>query len=97
MGAFIHVTAWERKSLWRRTLLAFARVAALLLLLTGLFNLLGPQIEILLMTRWEAKKDSSRENSPTAADRLHCVPRAGQNVVLFGLFLRSPMDIQLQD
>lgn len=56
MGALIHVTAWEQKSLWRRTLFAFARVAALLLLLIGLFNLLGPQIEILLMTRWEAKK-----------------------------------------
>lgn len=56
MRALIHVTAWERKSLLRRILFAFGRVAALLLLLTVLFNLLGSQIEILLMTRWEAKK-----------------------------------------
>lgn len=56
MRALIHVTAWERVSLWRRMLCAFGRVAALLLLLTVLFNLLGPPIGILLMTRWEAKK-----------------------------------------
>jgi hypothetical protein len=37
-------------------LCAFGRVAALLLLLTVLFNLLGPPIGILIMTRWEAKK-----------------------------------------
>lgn len=56
MGALIHVTAWERVSLWRRMVCALGRVAALLLLLTVLFNLLAPPIGILLTTRWEAKK-----------------------------------------
>lgn len=56
MGALIHVTAWERASLWRRMLCALGRVAALLFLLTVLFNLLAPPIGILLTTRWEAKK-----------------------------------------
>jgi len=56
MGALIHVTAWERVSPWRRMLCAFGRVAALLFLLTVLFNLLAPPIGIFLMARWEAKK-----------------------------------------
>lgn len=56
MRALIHVTAWERVSLWRRIVCAFGRVAALLLLLTITFNLLAPPIGIFLMTKWEAKK-----------------------------------------
>ena len=56
MGALVHVTGWERVSLWRRIACAFGRVAALLLLLTVLFDLLAPPIGIFVTARWEAKK-----------------------------------------
>jgi len=56
MRALIHVTAWERKSLWRRLVCAFGRVAALLIILTVLLNFLGPPIAIFFTARWEAKK-----------------------------------------
>lgn len=56
MGALIHVTAWERKSTGRRILLAFARVAILIAMLTVLINVLGPPISIFLTTRWMARK-----------------------------------------
>jgi hypothetical protein len=56
MRALIHVTAWERKSLWRRLVCAVGRVAALLIILTVLLNFLGPPIAIFFTARWEAKK-----------------------------------------
>jgi hypothetical protein len=56
MGAFIHVTAWEQVSLWRRVLCAFVRVAILIAVLTVLINLLGPPIGIFFTARWEARK-----------------------------------------
>lgn len=56
MGALIHVTDWERKSLWRRLVCAFGRVTALLLFLIVLLNFLGPPIAIFFTARWEAKK-----------------------------------------
>lgn len=56
MRALIHVTAWERKSLWRRLACAFGRVAALLIILTVLLNFLGPPVAIFFTARWEAKK-----------------------------------------
>jgi hypothetical protein len=56
MGFLIHVTTWERVSRWRRISCAFGRVAALVVLLIVLFNLLGPPITIFFMARWEARK-----------------------------------------
>jgi len=56
MGALIHVTAWERVSLWRRVPVAFARVAILIALLDVLINLLGPPVGIFFTSRWEARK-----------------------------------------
>jgi hypothetical protein len=56
MRALIRITAWERKSLWRRFVCAFGRVAALLIILTVMLRLLGPPIAIFLTARWEAKK-----------------------------------------
>ena len=66
MGAFIHVTAWERVSLWRRVLCAFARVAILIALLIVLISLLGPPIGFLLMARWEGKKVPGVKIAPQA-------------------------------
>jgi hypothetical protein len=56
MSSLIHVTAWERVSLWRRVPCAFLRVGVLLGIVTVLFELLGPPLTIFFMTRWEAKK-----------------------------------------
>jgi hypothetical protein len=56
MGSFIHVTAWERVSLWRRLLCAFGRVIVLLVVLTVLLNLLGPPITIFFTARMVAKR-----------------------------------------
>ena len=56
MGFLIHVTAWERVSRWRRFCAAFGRVAALIALLTVLYDLLGPPIGIFFMARWEGRK-----------------------------------------
>jgi hypothetical protein len=56
MGALIHVTASERKSTVRRILLAFVRVAILIVALAVLINILGPPIAIFTTTRWMARK-----------------------------------------
>ena len=64
MGFLIHVTAWERVSRWRRFGAAFARVAALIALLTVLFDLLGPPIGIYFMATWEARKIPALKVTP---------------------------------
>jgi hypothetical protein len=56
MSSLIHVTAWERVSLWRRVPCAFLRVGILLGVVTVLFALLGPPLTIFFTARWEAKK-----------------------------------------
>jgi hypothetical protein len=56
MSSLIHVTAWERVSLWRRVPCAFLRVGILLGVVTILFTLLGPPLTIFFTARWEAKK-----------------------------------------
>src|SRR5260370_36867744 len=38
MGSFIHITAWERVSPWRRVLAAFVRVMILLLIVITLLH-----------------------------------------------------------
>lgn len=56
MGALVHVTAWERVSLWRRIPIAFVRVAILAALLITLINILGPPIAIFVTARWVGMK-----------------------------------------
>jgi hypothetical protein len=56
MSSLIHVTAWERVSLWRRVPCAFLRVGILLGVVTILFTLLGHPLTIFFTARWEAKK-----------------------------------------
>jgi len=64
MGSLIHVTAWERVSLWRRVLAAFVRVAILIALLNVLIMLLGPPIGIFFMARWEATRTPGVKVAP---------------------------------
>lgn len=56
MSSLIHVTAWERVSLWRRVPCALLRVTVLIGVLTVLFEQLGPPLTIFFTARWEAKK-----------------------------------------
>lgn len=56
MGALIHVTAWERKSLWRRIPAAFVRVAILIAILDALASYVGPPLMFFIIPRWEARK-----------------------------------------
>lgn len=56
MGSLIHVTAWERVSLWRRVPCAFGRVMALFVVLIVLINRFGPSITIFYMIRLVAKR-----------------------------------------
>lgn len=56
MASLVHVTAWERVSLWRRVPCAFARVAVLIAALALLLSLLGPPTVMFFTARWEAKR-----------------------------------------
>ena len=56
MSSLIHVTAWERVSLWRRVPCAFLRVGMLIGGLTILLALLGPPLAIFFVTRSIAKR-----------------------------------------
>jgi hypothetical protein len=56
MKWLIRVTAWERASLVRRMLLAFVRVALLIVLVTILIEVLGPPIGIFVTARSVARK-----------------------------------------
>jgi len=64
MGALVHVTAWERVSLWRRVPIAFLRVGMLVVILVILLNLLGPPIGFFLVARWMAHKAPEVNVSP---------------------------------
>jgi hypothetical protein len=66
MGALIHVTAWERVSLWRRVPIAFVRVAMLVVVSDVLLNLLGPPIGFFVSARWIAHKAPQVTVFPTA-------------------------------
>ena len=64
MEALIHVTGWERVSLWRRILAAFVRVAVLIAFLTILVSALGPPIGFFFTARWEGKKAPAVKVAP---------------------------------
>src|SRR6267142_1141349 len=82
MGSLIHVTAWERVSLWRRVLAAFVRVAILIALLNVLIMLLGPPIGIFFMARWEATRTPGVKVAPQPlAD--YCVSDAQGTVLSY--------------
>jgi hypothetical protein len=64
MGAMVHVTAWEKVSLWRRIPVAFLRVALLIVLLNIVFDLLGPPIEFFVSARWIEHKAPEVDVTP---------------------------------
>jgi hypothetical protein len=90
MGALIHVTAWERVSLWRRVLCAFARVATLIALLDVLINLLGPPIGIFFMARWEARKFPGVKVTPQPLSDYSVSNAPGTALSYFGYAFEVP-------
>lgn len=51
MASLVHITAWEKASLWRRILCAFLRVGILVAFLVVLFELLGPPVGFFITSR----------------------------------------------
>jgi len=90
MGAFIHVTAWERVSLWRRVLCAFARVGILIVLLNVVLGILGPPIGFLLMARWEGRKVPGVKIAPQALADYSVSSAAGTALSYFGYEFEVP-------
>src|SRR6266436_804537 len=90
MGSFIHVSAWERVSLWRRVLCAFVRVAVLIALLNVLFMLLGPPIGIFLTARWEARKVPGVRVAPRALSDYSVSDAPGTVLSYFGYMFEVP-------
>lgn len=90
MGALIHVTAWERKSLWRRLICAFTRVAALLMVFTIGIALLGPPIAIFLRTRWEAKNFPAVTITARPLEDYSVSEAPGTSLTFFGYSFEVP-------
>lgn len=90
MRALIHVTAWERVSLWRRLVCAFGRVAALLIILTVLLRFLGPPITIYFMVRWEAKKIPAVRVTPQPLTDYSVSDTRGTALSYFGYSFEVP-------
>src|SRR5712692_9634808 len=92
MGSLIHVTAWERVSLWRRILCAFVRVSILIALLDVLIMLLGPPISISLTVRQEARAFPGVMVTPQPPSDYSVSVAPGTEVRYFGYPFEVPWD-----
>ncbi|MFZ0333739.1 MAG: hypothetical protein WAN10_01845 [Candidatus Acidiferrales bacterium] len=92
MRALIHVTAWERKSLWRRLVCAFVRVAALLAILSVLLSVLGPPIAIFFTVRSEARKIPAVKVTAQALTDYSVSDAPGTTVSYLGYSFEVPWD-----
>lgn len=90
MRGLFRVTAWERVSWWRRALGAFARVAALLVVLDVLFGLLGPPIGFFFMARWEARKMPALSVTPEPLRDYSVSKSPGTTFSCFGYQFEAP-------
>jgi hypothetical protein len=90
MRALIRVTAWERKSPWRRILAALIRVGTLIAFLAVLIELLGPPIAIFITTRMEARKVPAVKIAPQALADYSVSNSAGTTLSYFGYEFEVP-------
>ena len=90
MGALIHVTAWERKSTGRRILIAFARVALLIVVLVVLIHVLGPPIGIFATARWVARKVPGVRVAPRSLEDYSVSPGPATALSYFGYDFQVP-------
>lgn len=96
MRALIRVTAWERAALWRRLVCAFARVAALLLILTVMFEVLGPPVAIFLITRKDAKTIPAVSVTARPLQDYSISQAPGTSFSLFGYSFEAPWNGQFK-
>src|SRR6266849_3793389 len=90
MRALIRVTAWERKSLWRRVLAALVRVGILIAFLAVLSDLLGPPIGIFIATRMEARKVPAVKIATEALSDYSVSDAPGTTLSYFGYEFEVP-------
>ena len=97
MRALIRVTAWERKSPWRRFLAALIRVGILIAFLTVLINLLGPPIGIFVMTRMEARKVPAVKIATQALSDYSVSDAPGTTLSYFGYEFEVPWNASFKE
>ncbi len=90
MASLVHVTAWEKASLWRRILCAFLRVGILVAFLTVPFELLGPPVGFFITSRWEARKAPWVKVSPTPLVNYSASDAPGTALSYFGYEFEVP-------
>lgn len=90
MASFIHVSAWERESLWRRILCAIMRVAVLFAALAALIDVLGPPITIFFTARWEAMKIPAIKVTPRPLADYSEAQSPGKKLSYFGYEFEVP-------
>ncbi len=97
MRALIRVTAWERKSSWRRVLGALIRVGILITSLTVLIDLLGPPISIFIMARMVARKIPAVKIATQALPDYSVSGAPGTTLSYFGYKFEVPWNGSFKD
>jgi hypothetical protein len=97
MRSLIHVTAWERVSLWRRVLAAFVRVSILIALLIAVIDLLGPPIGIFFTARWEARRLPGVKVAPRPLADYSVSDAPGTVLSYFGYGFEVPWNASFKD
>jgi hypothetical protein len=90
MRALIRVTAWERKSLWRRALAALVRVGILITFLIVLADLLGPPVGIFITARMEGRKVPAVKIATKALSDYSVSDAPGTTLSYFGYEFQVP-------
>jgi hypothetical protein len=97
MIPLIHVTDWERASLWRRVPCAFVRVSILLAFLAVLITILGPPITFFITARWEAKKIPGLTVAPKPLSDYSLPDAPGTVLAYFGYEFQVPWNTDFKE
>lgn len=96
MRWLIRVTAWERKSLWRRIPCALGRVALLCVLLDAFGAMLGPPLTALFLIRREAKLIPGLNVVPRPLTDYSVSDASGTTLSYFGYSFDVPWNAHFQ-
>jgi hypothetical protein len=97
MRALIRVTAWERKSPWRRALGALIRVSILIAFLAVLVDLLGPPVGIFVTTRMEGRKVPALRIATQALSDYSVSDAPGTKLSYFGYEFEVPWNASFKE
>jgi len=97
MRALIRVTAWERKSSWRRVLGALIRVGILITSLIVLIDLLGPPLGIFIATRMAARKVPAVKIAPKALPDYSVSDSPGTTLSYLGYKFEVPWNASFKE